>query len=337
MIAPLFGLPEFEMNIHLQALFMWAFALVTVIGLAQDRKLHGNTIPLIMSAGAVIIIVGTLYTFYDVRILILGYVFLVIAALLNQNMMLGSLNVEVQKQARQLRELNSTLEQRVETQVREIERLAKLKRFLSTAVADLITAEGKESLLDSHRRLIACLFCDVRNFTSFSEAVEPEEVMNVLQAVHEHMGHLVAEHNATIGYRAGDGLLVIFNDPLPCADPVLEAAQLALEMKDSFAKIQAHWRKLGHDLGFGIGIAYGYATLGLIGSEGRYDYTPIGNVVNIAARLCDRAGDGEILIDDRAYLELEHKAGIEPVGRLDLKGIGKQVETYKVIGLRGQA
>ena len=337
LLAPLFGLPEFELNIHVQALFMWGFALVTVIGLAQDRKLHGNNVPLVMSAIAVITIVGTLYTFYDVRILILGYVFLVIAALLNQNMMLGSLNMAVHRQASQLRELNSTLEQRVENQVREIERLGRLKRFLSTAVADLITAEGKESLLDSHRRLIACLFCDVRNFTSFSEAVEPEEVMNVLQSVHEHMGHLVAEHHATIGYRAGDGLMVIFNDPLPCADPVLQAARLGVEMRAAFGEIQARWRKLGHDLGFGIGIAYGYATLGLIGSEGRYDYTPIGNVVNIAARLCDRAGDGEILIDDRAYVELEHKARVEPVGGLDLKGIGRQVETYRIVDLEGGA
>jgi class 3 adenylate cyclase len=334
LLAPLLGLPAFELNIHVQALFMWAFALVTVIGLARDRKSHNSNLPLIMSACAVIIIVGTLYTFYDVRILILGYVLLVIAALFNQNVMLGSLNLAVQKQASQLRELNSTLEERVEAQVEEIERLARLRRFLSTAVADLITAQGKESLLDSHRRLIGCLFCDVRNFTTFSEAVEPEEVMDVLQTVHEHMGHLVAEHRGTIGYRAGDGLMVIFNDPLPCADPVLEAVKLALEMKAAFEATRTRWQKLGHDLGFGVGIAYGYATLGLIGSEGRYDYTPIGNVVNIAARLCDRAGDGEILIDQHAYVEIEEDARTEPVGRLKLKGIGKQVETYKVLGLR---
>ena len=142
--------------------------------------------------------------------------------------------------------------------------------------------------------------------------------------------------STTIGYRAGDGLMVIFNDPLPCADPVRQAAELALEMKAAFGEIQAHWRKLGHELGFGIGIAYGYATLGLIGSEGRYDYTPIGSVVNIAARLCDRAGDGEILIDERAYVEIDQQAQIEPVGRLDLKGVGKHVEAYKVIGFGSQ-
>jgi class 3 adenylate cyclase len=333
--APLLGLAAFQLNIHVQALFMWAFALVTVIGLARDRRRHHSNLPLLMSACAVIIIVGTLYPFYDVRILILGYVLLVIAALLNQNVMLGSLNLAVQRQAGRLQELNSTLEERVQTQVAEIERLARLKRFLSTPVADLITTQGKESLLESHRRLIGCLFCDVRNFTKFSEAVEPEEVMDVLQSVHEHVGRLVAERQGTIGYRAGDGLMVIFNDPLPCTDPVLEAVKLAVEMKGAFEEIRARWRKLGHDLGIGIGIAYGYATLGLIGSEGRYDYTPIGNVVNIAARLCDRAGDGEILIDQHAYLEIEEDARIEPVGRLELKGVGKQVETYKVLGLRG--
>ena len=334
LIAPLFGLGAFEMNINLQAVFMWGFGLVTVIGLLRDRKQHKSNLPLIMSVCAVTVIAGTLYAFYDIRILILGYVLLVISALLNQNMKLGNLNQEVQVQSRKLRELNSTLEERVQTQVTEIEQLARLKRFLSTEVADLITSEGKESLLDSHRRLIACLFCDVRNFTTFSEAAEPEEVMDVLQAVHERMGRLVAEHGGTIGYRAGDGLMVIFNDPLPCRDPVAEAAKLACEMKAAFKEIQAHWRELGHDLGIGIGIAYGYATLGLIGSEGRYDYTAIGNVVNIAARLCDRAEDGEIFVDKRARIEIDGETQIEPVGLLDLKGIGTQVETFKVVGLR---
>jgi class 3 adenylate cyclase len=197
----------------------------------------------------------------------------------------------------------------------------------------LITAEGKESLLDSHRRAIACLFSDVRNFTAFSEAVEPEEVMDVLQNVHQRMGQLVAEHGGTIGYRAGDGLMVIFNDPLTSDDPVFNAAKLGLEMRAAFEEIQRHWQKLGHEIGLGVGVSYGYATLGLIGSEGRYDYTAIGNVVNIAARLCDRADDGEILIDKRASVEIEDKVRMEAVGSLDLKGVGKPVETYRVTGL----
>jgi class 3 adenylate cyclase len=337
LMAPLFGLQAFELNVHLQAVFMWGFGLMTVAGLVRDRKQHRSNTPLIVSISAVAIIAGTLYVFYDIRILILGYVLLVVSALLNQNVKLGTLNREVRARSLELRKLNSTLAARVQDQVGEIERLARLKRFLSAEVADLITAEGKDSLLDSHRRQVACLFCDVRNFTAFSEAVEPEEVMDVLQAVHERMGHLVAAHGGTIGYRAGDGLMVIFNDPLPSDDPVGEAVKLAFEMMAAFGEIQARWRALGHDLGLGIGVAYGYATLGLIGSEGRYDYTAIGNVVNIAARLCDKAEDGEILVDKRAEIEIGGKAGIEPVGRLDLKGIATQVEAFKVIAPGGAA
>jgi class 3 adenylate cyclase len=323
----------FGINPDVQAVLMWAFAFLAVIGLYRDKKHHHDETPLILGLIALIVIVGTLYTYYDVRILILGYLLLVIAALLNPAKLLTDLNRSVQMQASELAELNSTLEERVQMQVEEIERLARLKRFLSSEVADLIMVEGKESLLNSHRRVIACLFCDVRNFTAFSEAVEPEEVMDVLQSVHQHLGQLVAEQGGTIGYRSGDGLMVIFNDPLACDDPMLKATKLSLEMKAAFERVQKHWKKLGHDLGFGIGVAYGYATLGLIGSEGRYDYTAIGNVVNIAARLCDRADDGEILIDKRACVEIEDKAQIETIGPLDLKGVGKQVETYKVIGL----
>jgi len=335
LLAPLFGLPEFALNIHVQAVFMWGFALVTVVGLYRDRRRHARNLPLIVSGGAVATIIFTLYGFYDIRILILGYVLLFISALLNQSLMLASLNDEVAAHARDLRQLNDTLEQRVESQVSEIERLARLKRFLSTEVADLITSEGRESLLDSHRALITCLFCDVRNFTAFSDAVEPEEVMDVLQVVHEQMGRLVADHGGTIGYRAGDGLMVIFNDPVPCDDPVKRAVRLAREMKSAFGEIQARWRGLGHELGLGIGIAHGYATLGLIGSEGRYDYTAIGNVVNVAARLCDAAGDGDILIDGRARMEVDAEAETEVVGNLDLKGVSKPVEAFRVLVASG--
>lgn len=331
LLAPLFGLATFEINIHLQGVFMWGFGLVTVYGLARDRRQHRGNAPLITGICAVLIIAGTLYLFYDIRILILGYVLLVIAALLNQNMKLLTLNQEVHAQSRELRELNSTLEGRVERQVGEIEKLARLKRFLSTEVADLITTEGTEALLNSHRRPIACLFCDVRNFTRFSETVEPEEVMDVLQTVHARMGRLVADHGGTIGYRAGDGLMVIFNDPLPCDDPVGEAVTLARSMARVFRETRDHWRKLGHELGLGIGVAYGYATLGVIGSEGRYDYTAIGNVVNIAARLCDSAGDGEIFVDKRAQMETEDTVPTELVGQLELKGIGAPVATCRVL------
>ncbi|MEM7123815.1 MAG: adenylate/guanylate cyclase domain-containing protein [Pseudomonadota bacterium] len=332
LLAPLFGMAAFELNIHLQAVFMWGFALVTVMGLFNDQKLHKSKVPLVVSAVAVVTIIFTLYVYYDIRILILGYVLLVIAALLNQNMRLVSLNREVKAQADRLSDLNQTLEKRVEDQVEEIERIAQLKRFLSSEVADLITAEGKESLLDSHRRQIACLFCDLRNFTAFSESVEPEDVMDVLQAVHTTMGDLAARHGGSIGHLSGDGLMVIFNDPLPCDEPVARAIRLALDMRRAFTDIQARWRDLGHELGLGIGIAYGYATLGLIGSEGRHDYTAIGNVVNIAARLCDQADDGDILIDKRAHVEVETATQTEAAGLLSLKGVGKKVEAYKVMG-----
>lgn len=332
-IAPLFAVAPFEVDPGAQAVLMWFFALLAVFGLFRDQKDCGSKVPFVLGLIGLSIIVGTLYTFYDVRILVLGYLFLVMAALLNPTKLLTNLHQSVRRQASELTALNGTLENRVQNQVEEIERLARLKRFLPSEVVDLITVEGKESLLDSHRRLIACLFCDVRNFTAFSEAVEPEEVMDVLQSVHEHMGQLVAEYGGAIGYRSGDGLMVVFNDPLPCNDPVLRATKLALKMITVFEEVQAHWQKLGHEVGFGIGIAYGYATLGLIGSEGRYDYTAIGKVVNIAARLCNRAADGEILMDKRACVEIEAGAQVEAVGALDLKGLEKKVETYKIIGL----
>lgn len=332
LLAPLMGLTPSGINPHVQSVAMWAFALVAVIGLLKNAMQHGDRWPLVLGVAGLAVIVGTLYTFYDIRILILGYLLLVAGAVLNPVRLLADLNRSVRTQAAELAQLNDSLEQRVGMQVEEIERLARLKRFLSSEVADLITSEGKESLLESHRRLIACLFCDVRNFTAFSDAVEPEEVMDVLQSVHQRMGRLVAAHGGTIGYRAGDGLMVVFNDPLPCDDPVSRAAKLALEMRAAFTEVQDHWRKLGHDIGFGIGISYGYATLGLIGSEGRFDYTAIGNAVNIAARLCDRAEDGEILIDQRAQAEIEDKAEAEALGALDLKGVGKPVNAYRIIG-----
>jgi len=179
----------------------------------------------------------------------------------------------------------------IRRQVREIERLGRLKGFLAPQVAEMVMGEGKEGLLDSHRRYIACLFCDIRGFTSFSERVEPEEAISLLQVYHERVGGLVADRRGTIGLRAGDGLMVFFNDPIPCEEPVKEAVMLALEIQGAVQDVREHWQRLGHSIGVGIGIASGYATLGLLGSQGRADYTAIGNVVNIAARLCGEAKD----------------------------------------------
>ena len=322
-----------EINPHLQAVFMWVFCLVAVIGLAKDRNEHGNTLPLSLGVFGLLLVIGTLYSYYDGRILMTGYVVLLVAAFLNQNTMLRVLNGTVQSQASQLKEINNTLEERVRAQVGEIERLARLKRFLAPEVADLIMNEGRESLLDSHRRYIACLFCDIRDFTPLSESLEPEEVMDLLQSYHERVGGLVAAHGGTIGYRAGDGLMIFFNDPLPCDAPVLRATQLARSIEQTFAEIRKDWEKLGYRLDIGIGIAAGYATLGMIGTERRVDYTAIGNVVNVAARLCEMAGEGRILINQRAYLDVEDAVQVEALGALDLKGIGRQTEAYRLVAI----
>jgi class 3 adenylate cyclase len=165
--------------------------------------------------------------------------------------------------------LNKNLERKVEHQDHEIGRLARLKQFLAPQVADLVVSEGKDSLLDTHRRYIACLFCDIRDFTAVSEGIEPEEVIAILQAYHEAVGSLVLQHQGTIGYRAGDGLMVFFNDPIPCEEPVLDAVRLALEIRAAFNRIREPWRRLGHPIGLGVAIASGYATLGLVGFQGR--------------------------------------------------------------------
>ena len=332
LVLPPLGLRPLTFDIHLQAVLIWGFALLAVIGLYRDFRIHGSKVPLGLGILGLLVIVATLYGYYDVLILIFGYLLLVAGVLHNPALRLVQLNRSVQAQAAKLAELNRTLENRVESQVGEIERLARLKRFLSSEVADLILTEGKESLLDSHRRLIACLFCDIRNFTSFSEGVEPEDVMNLLQAVHEEIGRLAAACGGTIGFRAGDGVMVIFNDPLPCDDPVRRAVALARDIDAAFAEVRGRWHDLGHRIGLGIGISYGYATLGLIGTEGRRDYTAIGNAVNMAARLCDRAQDGMILLEKRAYLEVEREIPCEAFGRIALKGLSKEVEVFRVAG-----
>jgi class 3 adenylate cyclase len=337
LLAPIVGLTSVEINPHVQAVIMWLFAAVAVVALFFDRRQHGENAPFVIGAAALIVIIGTLYTFYDDAILASGYVLLLIAAFLNQNRMLALLNRRVHAQAAQLAEMNRTLESRVSHQVAEIERLARLKRFLPGEVADLIMTEGKESLLDGHRRYIACLFGDIRRFTSMTETMEPEDVMDVLRGFHERAGRLVVQYRGTIGYRAGDGVMVFFNDPIPCDDPDLRAVRLALDLKQAFAELQQRWAKLGVDVGLGIGIASGYATMGAIGVEGRFDYTPIGNAVNLAARLSDLAQDGEILIGRRTHVEVEHLVASSPAGSVSLKGIAQPVEAFLLQGLKNDS
>lgn len=238
---------------------------------------------------------------------------------------LETLNGEVQA-------LNAKLEERVAAQVQELERIGRLKRFLSPHVADAIISIGDETALHSHRALLGVLFCDIRGFTAFCETAEPEETIEVLQTYHEEMGELIAAHEAGVDTRAGDGIMVLFNDPLPCDDPAGEALRLGMAMRSRMAELGKRWRRLGHKLGFGVGISLGYATVGIVGSEGRFDYTASGTIVNLAARLCDKAADGEILISPRAYAAIEDHFAAEPIGELSLKGIHAPVDVFRVLG-----
>ena len=245
------------------------------------------------------------------------------------------LHDQVRAQAADLAAWNQTLEQRVADQLTEIERMGRLKRFLSPQIADLVVSSGDgERILESHRRAVTVVFCDLRGFTAFAETAEPEEVMAVLRAYHDVLGPLIYKHEGTLERFAGDGLNVLFNDPLPCSDPSVRAVRMAIEMRDAVANLAVEWRKLGHDLGFGIGIAHGYATLGRIGFEGRYDYSAIGTVVNLAARLCAEARGGQILVDGKVQMAVETLTDIEPLGELMLKGMQRPVSAFNILGMR---
>jgi len=215
--------------------------------------------------------------------------------------------------------------------------LDRLKRFLALDIADLITSTGKEAMLDSRRSYIATLFCNIRDFTALSERIEPEDLMSVLQGYHERLGRLVAQHQGTIGYRAGDELMVFFNDPIPCYDPVLRAVKLAIDMRDLFTETKKDWVKSGFDFGFGVGVASGYATLGVVGFVGCYDYTALGNAVNLSSRLCDKAKDGQILTDKRSYGNIDQHGNVKNSGPMEMKGIEAPVVTYSIASLVGKA
>jgi adenylate cyclase len=248
-----------------------------------------------------------------------------------------ALHDQVQNQASELAAWNRTLEQRVSAQLAEIERIGRLKRFLAPQVAELVLASGDDRVLESHRRNITVLFCDLRGFTSFAETAEPEEVTGNLKEYHACLGHLIHKHEGTLDRFTGDGVMVLFNDPLPCPDPSHRAVRMAVEMRDGVAALCLRWRKLGYELGFGIGIAHGYATLGRIGFETRLDYTAIGSVVNLAARLCGEARSGQILVDGKVHAAIEGVAEIAPVGELALKGFHRPVRAFNVTGLRREA
>jgi len=230
-----------------------------------------------------------------------------------------------------LNKLNQQLEQRVTDQVGEIERMGRLRRFLPSQVADLIVASGSEKQLESHRREITALFCDLRGFTGFSESSDPEDVMALLAEYHAAIGTIINKYSGTLERYAGDGVMVIFNDPVPVENPALQAVLMAREMRTAIEALMAKWRLLGHDIGFGIGIAHGFATLGTIGFEGRRDYAAIGTVSNVASRLCDEAKPGQILIAPRVMLAVDKAVTVESVGEFALKGIRRPMQAYNVL------
>ena len=206
-----------------------------------------------------------------------------------------------------------------------------LKRFLPAAVADTVVSQGSDNMLKSHQTLLGVLFCDIRGFTAFCEAAEPEETIEVLQTYHQELGKLINDHGAGVDHRMGDGIMVLFNDPLPCEDPAGDAVRLAIAMREKMVELCKSWKRLGHRLGFGVGVSLGYATVGMVGYEGRSDYTASGTAVNLAARLCDQAEDGEILLSPRASIAVEDDYQCELRGEMELKGIRDPVEVFRLL------
>ena len=239
----------------------------------------------------------------------------------------------LEEQAAELATWNKTLEERVAAQVGEIERMGRLKRFLAPQIAETIVSSGGDAILESHRREIVVLFCDMRGFTAFAETTEPEDVMAVLREYHDTLGPLVHRYEGTLAQFTGDGLLVYFNDPVPCPDPAERAVRLAVDMREAVARMARSWAGRGHEIGFGVGIAQGYATLGQIGFEGRFDYAPIGTVINVAFRLCSDAKDGQILVTQRVASAIECQAELEPLGNLAFKGLSRPVVVLNVLNL----
>jgi len=242
----------------------------------------------------------------------------------------------VQKQASELAEWNQTLEQRVQKQLEQLERLGRLKRFFSPQLAELIVAGDTDDPLKTHRRELTVVFLDLRGFTAFAETAEPEEVMRVLHEYHAEMGRLINEYEGTLEHFAGDGMMIFFNDPVPVENPPERAVRMTLAMRERVKDLTAKWQKLGYNLDFGVGIAQGFATIGAIGFEGRWEYGAIGSVPNLAARLCGEAKPGQILLPQRLLGVIEELIDVEPVGELSLKGFQRAVTAYNVLALRGE-
>ncbi len=243
----------------------------------------------------------------------------------------------IKAQAAELAELNHTLEERVQAQVDELERLRRLRRFLSPQLVDAVVSSGDETILSSHRRQVAMFFADLRGWSSFVDAVEPEELMGVLGEFHDVIGLLVKRFEATVGFLEGDGVQLFFNDPIEIPDAPLRAVRLGCALREEMAELTPRWSKRGHDLDFGAGIALGYATCGEVGFEGRSDYAAIGAVTNLASRLADEASGGQILIAQRLYAEVEQDVDVEPAGEFTLKGFQRPVTAFNVVAVRETA
>jgi adenylate cyclase len=256
------------------------------------------------------------------------------AALLATQRELESSRDQVRAQAEELAVWNRTLEERVATQLSDLERMARLKRFLAPALAELIVSSGNERILESHRRDIAVLFCDLRGFTAFAESAEPEEVMALLHDYHQALVPLIQAFEGTLDRFVGDGLIVYFNDPLPCPNPAERAVRLSVAMRAAVAAISETWRRRDYEIGFGIGIAQGFATLGQIGVEGRFDYSAIGTVINTAARLCEAAKDGQILVTSRVAAAVGETAVVRDIGTLTIRGLKRPLAVSNVEGVR---
>ena len=243
----------------------------------------------------------------------------------------------IKLQAAELRELNRTLEERVRKQVEELERLRQLRRFLSPQLADAIVVSGDDSILHSHRRQVAMFFADLCGWTSFVDAVEPEDLMRVLGEFHGAVGGLVRRFDATVGFLEGDGVQLFFNDPIEVPDAALRAVRLGCALREEMAQLTPRWEKRGYDLDFCAGIALGYATCGEVGFEGRSDYAAIGSVTNLASRLADEAAARQILISQRLYAEVEENVQVEPAGEFTLKGFRRPVSAFNVLAVRASA
>ena len=240
---------------------------------------------------------------------------------------------ELRERTEEVVKLNQQLEHRVADQVGEIERMGRLRSFLPPQVADLIVASGSEKQLESRRREITALFCDLRGFTGFTESADAEDVIALLREYHAAVGEKIIKYSGTLERYAGDGVMVVFNDPVPVDNPPLQGVLMALEMPGAIGALTDRWRRLGHDIGFGIGIAHGFATLGTIGFEGRFDYAAIGTVSNVASRLCDEAKPGQILISPRVLMAVEDAVKVEPTGEFELKGIRRPLAAFNVLSV----